>query len=73
MANAIKRLAEIAEKYSIAVLMANCVGYCDNFECGGKTSIWNKKGLLAGQLNDTDEGILIFDTDTQELIQKRSE
>ncbi len=63
-------LSDIANKYSMTVLMSNCVGYCDNFESGGKTSIWNNKGLLAGQLNDTNEGIIIIDTDTQELIEK---
>jgi hypothetical protein len=54
----------------MTVLMSNCIGECDGIECGGKTSIWNNKGLLVGQLNDTDEGILIIDTDTQELIEK---
>ncbi len=68
---AAKRLSEIANKYSMTVLMSNCLGQCDGFECAGKTSIWNNKGLLIGQLNDTDEGILIIDTDTQELIEKQ--
>ena len=67
---AVKSLSAIASKYSMTVLMSNCVGQCDGFECGGKTSIWNNKGLLTGQLNDTNEGILIIDTDTQELIEK---
>ena len=67
---AIKTLSDIATKYSMTVLMSNCVGLCDGFECGGKTSIWNNKSLLAGQLNDTDEGILIIDTETRELIEK---
>lgn len=67
---AIKRLADIANKYSMTVLMSNCVGQSDGQECAGKTSIWNNKGLLVGQLNDTDEGIIIFDIDTQELIEK---
>lgn len=65
-----KNLSDIARKYSMTVLMSNCVGHCDNFESAGKTSIWNNKGLLAGQLNDSNEGILIIDTDTQELIEK---
>ena len=65
-----KTLSGIANKYSMMVLMSNCVGPCDNFESGGKTSIWNNKGLLVGQLNDTNEGIIILDTDTQELIEK---
>jgi predicted amidohydrolase len=67
---AVKSLSHIANKYSMTVLMSNCVGQCDDFECGGKTSIWNNKGLLMGQLNDTDEGIIIIDTTTQELISK---
>ncbi|MBA4184569.1 MAG: carbon-nitrogen hydrolase family protein [Acidobacteria bacterium] len=67
---AVKTLSEIAGKYSMTVLMSNCVGHCDNFESAGKSSVWNDKGLLIGQLNDTNEGILIFDTDTQKLIEK---
>ncbi len=67
---AVKRLSDIANKYSMTVLMSNCVGHCDTFESVGKSSVWNDKGLLLGQLNDTEEGILIIDTNTQEIIQK---
>ena len=66
---AINRLSDIAHRYSMTVLMSNCVGEADGFECAGKTSIWNNKGLLVGQLNDQDEGLLIIDTATQELIE----
>jgi predicted amidohydrolase len=61
-------LSAIAANYSMTVLMANCVGECEGKLAGGKTSVWNNKGILAGQLNDTDEGILIIDTQTQEVI-----
>jgi predicted amidohydrolase len=67
---AVETLSDIASKYSMPVLFSNCVGHCDNFESAGKTSIWNNKGLLAGQLDDTNEGILIVDTETQEIIEK---
>ena len=67
---AIARLSEIAGKYSMTVSMSNSVGQSEGCECGGKTSIWNNKGLLVGQLNDKDEGIIIIDTETQELIEK---
>lgn len=67
---AIKRLSDIGNKYSMTVLMSNCVGQSGGYECAGKTSIWNSKGLLVGQLNNTNEGIIIIDTDTQELIEK---
>ncbi|PSR56448.1 carbon-nitrogen hydrolase family protein [Adhaeribacter arboris] len=65
---ALPRLAGIAKTYSMQVFMSNCVGPAGGMECGGKTSVWNKQGLLMGQRNDTDEGILVFDTNTQELI-----
>ena len=69
VAKAFKHYPDIASKYSMTVLMANCVGFCDDFESVGKSSIWNKKGVLVGQLNETNEGFLTFDTDTEELIE----
>ncbi len=65
---AAKRLSDIANKYSMTVLMSNCVGQSDNFESAGKTSVWNHKGLLVGQLDNTNEGMIIFDTDTPSQI-----
>lgn len=59
---------KIAKQYSMPVLMSNCLGLCDDFESTGNSAIWNKDGLLSGQLNETDEGILIFDTETELLI-----
>ncbi len=67
---AIERLSEVATKYSMIVLLSNCVGTSGGIKCGGKTSVWNKEGLLAAQLNDTDEGIIILDTETQEVIER---
>ena len=67
---AMKTMSCLAKKYAMTVLMSNCIGHCDNFDCGGKTSIWNDKGQLLGQLDDQHEGILIIDTDSQEIIQK---
>jgi predicted amidohydrolase len=63
-------LSYIAHKYSMTVLMSNSIGHCDNFDCGGKTSAWNNKGVLLGQLNDQNEGILILDTNTGAIIKK---
>jgi len=67
---AITRLTAIAKEYSMTVLMSNCVGLSGGYECGGRSSAWNNKGELVGQLNDTDEGILIFDTDSGEKIER---
>lgn len=67
---AVERLSDIASKYSMPVLMSNCVGRCDNFESAGKSSVWNDKGLLIGQLDDTNEGIIVFDIETRKTIKK---
>jgi predicted amidohydrolase len=65
---ALPRLAGIARQYCMTVLMANCVGECDGCYCAGQTSAWNKKGCLVGQLSDRDEGILMIDTTTEEIV-----
>jgi predicted amidohydrolase len=52
--------SDIAKQYSMPVLMSNCVGYCDNFESTGMSSVWTKQGLLIGQLDKHSEGLIIF-------------
>lgn len=47
--------------------MANYVGKSGGYECAGKSSVWNKKGELIGQLGDKNEGMIIFDTLTKEI------
>ena len=70
---AAKHFPAIAQKYAMTVLMSNCVGPCDDFNSIGKTSIWNNKGVLVGQMNETDEGIILIDTVTEEITQKTIE
>lgn len=53
---------KIADQYSISVLMANCIGICDNYLSAGQSSIWDAKGVLCGQLDSQSEGLLIYDT-----------
>ena len=67
---AVKDLSAIATGYSMTTFMSNCVGHCDDFDCGGRTSVWNNKGVLQAQLNDVDTGILIYDTETGSTISK---
>jgi len=62
MDKAIERLTAVSKEYSMTVVLANCVGHCDNFDCGGRSSAWNNKGKLIGQLDETEEGILLVDT-----------
>lgn len=64
----LKRLSEIAKNYNMTVLMSNCIGQCDGGECAGKTSIWNNKGILTAQLYDTQDGIIILNTETHKNL-----
>ena len=59
-----ERLSAIAQAYGMTVLMVNCVGPCDGEEGGGKSAVWNKAGELLVQLDDREEGLLLFDTET---------
>lgn len=62
---------KVAKKCEMPILMANCVGFCDNFLSAGNSAVWTKEGELAGQLDDKTEGILIFDTETEEVIARK--
>jgi len=68
--NAIKTLSATAKQYSMLVIMSNYIGHCDHFDCGGKTSAWNEEGMLIGQLDDSNEGILIVDTVTGNVMKR---
>ncbi|HSD09144.1 carbon-nitrogen hydrolase family protein [Flavobacterium sp.] len=60
----------IATKFGMPILMSNCVGFCDNFESVGQSAVWSKDGQLLNQLDDQLEGILIFDTESEEVIKQ---
>ena len=66
--NAFAHYPLVAQQFKIPVLMSNCVGFSDIYECVGKSAVWSKQGNLVGQLDDKSEGILIFDTETEEVI-----
>jgi predicted amidohydrolase len=61
------RLTSIAVNCSIPVVMANCVGFSDGQQCAGTSCVWNDRGEMLGQLNGEDEGLLVFDTETQRV------
>ena len=63
----LKILSEIAKNNNLITFMANYVGKSGGYECAGKSSVWNEKGELIGQLGDKDEGMIIFDTLTKEI------
>lgn len=61
---------EVAKTYSMPVLMSNCIGECDNFVSVGFSSVWTKEGKLAEQLDNKNEGILVFNIATEEVIKQ---
>ncbi len=60
-----KNLSAIGSKYSMIVLMSNCVGQTGAYNCAGGSAIWNKEGKLLGQLDGIHEGIILIDTSTE--------
>ncbi len=60
----------IAQELKMPVLMSNCIGYCDNFQSAGQSAIWNSNGDLLEQLESNKEGMLIFNTETKEVLKK---
>lgn len=68
-----ERLADIARHYSMLVLMSNCVGHMDGGLCAGGTAVWNRNGQRIAQLDTTSAGMLIMDSDTEEVIAVRAD
>lgn len=63
---AYKHFPQIANEFNTPILMSNCIGHCDNFMSVGQSAIWNKNGELIAQLDTNNEGLLIFDTKTEQ-------
>lgn len=61
----------MATEFGIPILMSNCVGYCDSFLSVGQSAVWNTKGIMLKQLDDKNEGLLLYDTaiDAVEVFQ----
>lgn len=57
---------KIANEFNTPILMSNCVGHCDNFISVGQSAVWNKKGKLIEQLDINNQGLLIYDTETEQ-------
>jgi len=62
---AMQHFPVIAQEFKIPILMANCVGPCDNFQAAGKSTAWNEKGEPIAQLDSSNTGVFIYDTKSQ--------
>lgn len=55
-------LSNIAKTYQMTVFMVNYVGMMNGDECVGKSTVWDAQGQIIDQMNDWEEGLLIYDT-----------
>lgn len=62
---AFKHFSEISKEFNTPVLMSNSIGFCDDFLSTGSSAVWNKKGEIVVQLNDKEEGLIVYDTKTE--------
>ncbi len=58
----------VASHHSMPVLLCNSVGFCDNFYSAGQSAVWSKTGKLLAKLDDHQEGLLVFNTDTEQIV-----
>lgn len=56
----------VARRHAMTVLMANCVGPCDDFVAVGQSAVWSSSGTLLTKLDSEHEGIALFDTVSRE-------
>ena len=56
-------LRSYAEKYQMAVVMANYGGISGGYNCAGNTAVWSEKGVLQDYIMGDSEGMLVVDFD----------
>lgn len=66
VAKAYEHYPRIARRHFMAVLMANSVGPADDFVSAGQSAVWNSSGQRVVNMDDQAEGVVMFDTSTQE-------
>ncbi|WKL50197.1 carbon-nitrogen hydrolase family protein [Flavobacterium pectinovorum] len=68
--NAYRDLQSYAEKHKMNVLMANFSGESWGYPSAGQSAFWNNKGELAGQMNDSDSGLLLVENQNDNWTSK---
>lgn len=62
------RLSQIAQEQKIPVMMVNSIGCCGDFDSAGNSAMWNRKGEIVAQLDRVEQGLIIHNTLTQQII-----
>lgn len=58
---------KIARRHRLRVLMANAVGPSDTFVSAGQSSVWDRDGRLLAELDATSEGMVVLDTQGEQV------
>jgi predicted amidohydrolase len=66
--SSLKKVTKTASEYSMLTLMSNCIVVSEKHQGAEKYSRWNQKEKLIGQLNSTEEGVLIYDNESTETF-----
>ncbi|MEO0732073.1 MAG: carbon-nitrogen hydrolase family protein [Bacteroidota bacterium] len=53
----------MAQEFNLPILMVNSVGPSDDFVSNGKSAVWDTVGTQVAQLDDKNEGLLLYDTE----------
>ncbi len=70
MNKASKYMSKMSKQHNMIVLLANFIGESGGYQAAGQSSIWNTNGELVSRLNKTNEGILIFNTESHQIIKQ---
>lgn len=62
------RMQKISRDFSIPTLMSNCIGMSEEGICGGRSAAWNAHGEKLAELDQDHEGVLLFNTETEEVV-----
>lgn len=60
---------KMAQEYRTPILMSNSIGPSDNFITYGNSAVWSAKGASLGSFDHSSEGIITFDTITENCEQ----
>ncbi len=63
---AYKDLSAISKKNGIPALLVNCVGEASGSIKVGGSAVWDASGKLLDYMGDLDEGLLLYDMETEE-------
>ena len=56
---------KMAKEWDTSILLSNAIGFCDNFLSAGQSAVWNQNGELLQQLDEHNEGLLIYETESE--------